>query len=181
MDSVILVDEQDNEVGSMEKLEAHRKGLLHRAFSVLLFNSKGEMLLQKRSANKYHSAGLWTNACCSHPRPGEQMEDAVRRRLLEEMGINIQAEYAYKFLYKVKLDDLTEYECDHVYVGEFDGEPSPNVNEVQSWKYANLTALKKDVLLNPDAYTYWFRLILDHPKINTLFPLRCVRKEALTG
>jgi isopentenyl-diphosphate delta-isomerase len=165
----------------MEKLEAHRKGLLHRAFSVLLFNSKGEMLLQKRSANKYHSAGLWTNACCSHPRPGERMEDAVRRRLKEEMGIEMQPEYAYKFLYKVTLGDLTENEFDHVFVGQFNGAPSPNANEVQNWKYENLIALKKDSLQKPEAYTYWFRLILDHPEFNALFPSVSTHKEALAG
>ena len=169
IESVILVDEHDNEVGSMEKMEAHRKGLLHRAFSVLLFNSKGEMLLQQRAANKYHSAGLWTNACCSHPRPGERMEEAVRRRLREEMGIDIKPEYAYKFLYRVNLEDLTEYEFDHVFVGHFNGAPLPNTKEVQSWKYENLTSLKEDIFRNPDAYTYWFRLILDHPQISALF------------
>src|SRR6186713_976701 len=123
MEHVILVDNDDNDLGSMEKMEAHRKGILHRAFSVLLFNSKGEMLLQKRAAHKYHSAGLWTNTCCSHPRPGEQMEEAVRRRLQEEMGIECQPDYAYKFLYKVKLNDLIEYEMDYVFVGEFNEGP----------------------------------------------------------
>jgi isopentenyl-diphosphate delta-isomerase len=165
---VILVDEKDNEVGLMEKMEVHRKGLLHRAFSVLLFNSKGEMLLQKRAANKYHSAGLWTNACCSHPRPGEKMDDAVRRRLKEEMGIDAQPTYAYKFLYKIKLQDVIEYEFDHVFVGQFDEEPLPNVNEVQDWKYENLASVKEDVLRNPEAYTYWFRVILNDSKISTL-------------
>lgn len=175
IESVILVDEQDNEIGSIEKLEAHRKGLLHRAFSVLLFNSKGEILLQKRSAQKYHSAGLWTNTCCSHPRPGERIEEAVRRRLQEEMGIDIQPEYAYKFLYKVRFEDLTEYEFDHVYVGQFNDEPNPNANEVQSWKYENLDLLKKDTLRNPETYTYWFRLILDHPRISDIFS--CIAYE----
>jgi len=171
MERVILVDEQDNEIGSMEKLEAHRKGLLHRAFSVLLFNSKGEMLLQKRAASKYHSAGLWTNTCCSHPRPGERMEEAVGRRLQEEMGIDSQPEYACKFLYKVKLNDLMEYELDHVFVGEFNEAPIPNESEVQSWKYENPALIKKDMLQHPEAYTYWFRLILDHPEISNRFSL----------
>src|SRR5689334_16412405 len=105
MEHVILVDEHDNEIGTMEKMEAHRKGVLHRAFSVILFNSKGEVLLQKRSSQKYHSAGLWTNTCCSHPRPTETMDKAVRRRLQEEMGIDAETEFAYKFQYRVKLQN----------------------------------------------------------------------------
>jgi isopentenyl-diphosphate delta-isomerase len=149
--------------------------MLHRAFSILLFNSKGEMLLQKRAAHKYHSAGLWTNACCSHPRPGEQMDDAVRRRLKEEMGIDAQPTYAYKFLYKVKLQDLTEYEFDHVFVGQFDEEPLPNPDEVQSWKYESLESIKKDMLQNTEAYTYWFRAIMNDSKISTLRP--CLTHE----
>lgn len=160
-----MVDEQDNEIGTMEKMEVHQKGLLNRAFSVLLFNSKGEILLQKRSAHKYHSAGLWTNTCCSHPKLGERMEEAVRRRLKEEMGIDVQPDYAYKFLYRVKLNDLTEYELDHVYVGQFNDEPVLNVNEVEGWKYDNPTLVKKDMIQNPEAYTYWFRLMLHHSEL----------------
>lgn len=171
MEHVILVDAHDNEVGSMEKMEAHRKGLLHRAFSVVLFNSKSELLLQKRSAHKYHSAGLWTNTCCSHPRAGERTEDAVRRRLKEEMGIDVQPDYAYKFLYKVKLNnDLTEHELDHVYVGQFDVDPVINTSEVESWKYASLSDIKRDSLENPEVYTYWFRLILHHAELAASIP-----------
>lgn len=171
MDHVILVDEHDNEIGSMEKMEAHLKGLLHRAFSVVLFNSKGEMLLQKRSAQKYHSAGLWTNTCCSHPRPGETMVAAVRRRLKEEMGIDTQPDYACKFLYKAKLDnDLTEHELDHVFVGQFNDAPLINVNEVEDWKYYSPLAIKKDIVRNPEAYTYWFRLMLDNPELAATIP-----------
>src|SRR6185436_4532771 len=111
MEYVILVDTDDNDLGTMEKVEAHRKGVLHRAFSVLLFNSKGEMLLQKRARQKYHSAGLWSNACCSHPRPGERMEVATRRKLRQEMGIDVPCEFAYKFIYEVPLENgLTEHE-----------------------------------------------------------------------
>lgn len=171
MEKVVLVDEQDNELGSMEKMEAHNKGVLHRAFSVLLFNSKGEVLLQKRSSNKYHSAGLWTNTCCSHPKPSEKMEDAVARRLKEEMGIEIQPEYAYKFLYKVKLDNnLVEHELDHVYVGLFNDEPIINSHEVENWKFVGLAEVKKDILQNPKAYTYWFRLIMNHPELEVSIP-----------
>src|SRR5690349_19964529 len=119
MEQVILVDEHDREIGLMEKMEAHRKGVLHRAFSVVLFNSKGEVLLQKRSKNKYHSAGLWTNACCSHPRPNEPLQVAVKRRLQEEMGIDVDPQYLYKFLYQVELqNNLIEHELDHVFIGK---------------------------------------------------------------
>ncbi len=171
MDKVVLVDEQDNELGSMEKMEAHQKGVLHRAFSVLLFNSKGEVLLQKRSSNKYHSAGLWTNTCCSHPKPNERIDVAVRRRLKEEMGIDIQPEYAYKFLYKATLDnDLIEHELDHVYLGLFDGNPVINSSEVENWKFISLLEIKEDIRQNPEAYTYWFRLIVNHPELEVAIP-----------
>jgi isopentenyl-diphosphate delta-isomerase len=171
MEKVVLVDEQDNELGSMEKMEAHRKGVLHRAFSVLLFNSKGEVLLQKRSSNKYHSAGLWTNTCCSHPKPTESIEVAVRRRLKEEMGIDIQPEFAYKFLYKVALEnDLIEHELDHVYIGIFDNEPIINSNEVENWRFASLGKIKEEIHQNPEAYTYWFRLIVNHPELEVSIP-----------
>jgi isopentenyl-diphosphate delta-isomerase len=166
MEHVILVDERDNEIGSMDKMEAHVKGALHRAFSVLLFNSKGEILLQKRSLHKYHSAGLWTNTCCSHPGPTETMEAAVRRRLREEMGIDLQPEYLFKFLYRVELpNNLVEHELDHVYIGLFNGEPMINIEEVENWKYVSIAAVKIDMLQNPEAYTYWFRAIIHHPKL----------------
>lgn len=163
MEHVILVDDQDNEIGTMEKIEAHRKGLLHRAFSVLLFNSKGEMLIQKRAMKKYHSAGLWTNACCSHPRPQEHIREASRRRLREEMGIDMQPEFVYKFVYKTTLEDeLIEHEYDHVFIGTFDGLPNANTEEVEAWKFIDLDTLRKDVWRNPERYSYWFRLILTH-------------------
>ena len=166
MEQVILVDELDHELGLMEKIEAHVKGSLHRAFSVLLFNSKGEILLQKRSSKKYHSAGLWTNTCCSHPKPGEPIEQAVKRRLLEEMGIRAHPVFAYKFLYKVELDnELTEHELDHVFIGEFDGVPVVDSSEVESWKYASMAEVRDDVKKNPENYTYWFHLILGHQEL----------------
>lgn len=165
---VILVDHNDVAIGTMEKMEAHRRGELHRAFSVLVFNSKGEILLQKRALHKYHSGGLWTNACCSHPQPGEKMEDAARRRLREEMGIDLQPEYAYKFIYKTDLDqNLVEHEYDHVYKATFNGEPSINKAEVDDWKFVDLAWLKTDVSRNPEAYTYWFKLILSHPALHS--------------
>lgn len=168
MEMVILVDHNDVAIGTMEKMEAHRRGELHRAFSVLVFNSKGEILLQKRALHKYHSGGLWTNACCSHPQPGEKMEDAARRRLREEMGIDLQPEYAYKFIYKTDLDqNLVEHEYDHVYKATFNGEPSINKAEVDDWKFVDLAWLKTDVSRNPEAYTYWFKLILSHPALHS--------------
>lgn len=171
MDQVILVDEQDNEIGAMEKMEAHRSGILHRAFSVVLFNSKGELLLQQRSKNKYHSANLWTNTCCSHPQPGESVALAAGRRLKEEMGIDLQPEFIYKFIYRANLDhNLVEHELDHVLIGQFEGKPNMNVREVQGWKFLSLARLKEDVKLHPERYTHWFKLILDHPEFNACFP-----------
>lgn len=159
---VILVDENDNPVGTMEKLEAHQKGKLHRAFSVLVYNSKGEMLLQKRAQEKYHSGGLWTNACCSHPLPGEKMEDATRRRLREEMGIDLNPKFSYSFIYKTPLDkNLIEHEFDHVYTATFDGEPLINRSEVEDWKFVTMNWLKTDIARNPDHYTFWFKMIVD--------------------
>jgi isopentenyl-diphosphate Delta-isomerase len=164
MEHVILVTADDKPIGTMEKIEAHKKGILHRAFSVLLFNSKGELLLQQRAKHKYHSAGLWTNTCCSHPLPGEEVENAARRRLMEEMGIDTRPTFAYKFIYRAQLEnDLLEHELDHVFFGTFDGEPQINPNEVAAWKYVDIASLKADVQLHPENYTYWFKLILKNP------------------
>lgn len=166
MEEVILVDKNDNTIGTMEKMEAHHRGLLHRAFSVLLFNSEGKVLLQKRSSNKYHSAGLWTNTCCSHPQPGEKIEDATRRRLMEEMGIDVKTEFAYKFIYKTELEaHLIEHEYDYVFIGTYNGEPLINPNEVEDWKYVDINWVRKDIGEHPDKYTYWFRLIVNNPNL----------------
>ena len=163
---VILVDTHDNAIGTMDKMEAHHRGVLHRAFSVLLFNSDGKILLQKRSGTKYHSAGLWTNTCCSHPRPGEKIEDAARRRLMEEMGIEAQTEFVYKFIYRTQLEDtLIEHEYDYVFIGIFDGEPLINKAEVEDWKYADMNWVRQDIIDNPENYTYWFKLIVAHPNL----------------
>jgi len=165
-DHVILVDTNDNAVGTMEKLQAHQEGVLHRAFSVLLFNSSGELLLQQRAFDKYHSGGLWTNTCCSHPLPGEDTIQASRRRLMEEMGIDMQPEFAYKFIYKTPLDqNLIEHELDHVFIGKFDGAPRINEREVADWKFTSMNWLREDVLKNPNNYTTWFRLILEHKNL----------------
>ncbi len=166
MEQVILVDENDIEIGTMEKMEAHQKGLLHRAFSVLIFNSKGEMLLQQRSVEKYHSGGLWTNACCSHPRPGESIEDAGKRKLYQEMGFTCNLNYSHKFIYRVEFDNqLTEHEWDHVLIGFYDEVPNINLNEAKSWKYESLQAIRSDAIQNPDKYTSWFKIILSHPEL----------------
>lgn len=161
MNQVVLVDEDDQPVGTMDKLEAHRKGLLHRAFSVVIFNSSGEMLLQKRSQKKYHSAGLWTNACCSHPLPDEETIDAARRRLKEELGIELVPDYSHKFIYRASLDNnLIEYEYDHVFIGKFDGAIMVNNDEIEDWKFMSMAALREDLVQNPRRYTYWFKLIM---------------------
>lgn len=163
MEEVILVDTKDNETGTMEKLMAHEKGLLHRAFSVLIFNTRGELLLQKRARNKYHSGALWSNTCCSHPRPGESTQEAAGRRLMEEMGLDIQPTFLYKFIYKTTLDNnLVEHEYDHVFTGFFDGEPTINPHEVEDWKYMDLLDLKDDMDNNPHQYTCWLHLIIQN-------------------
>ncbi|HLZ17027.1 MAG TPA: isopentenyl-diphosphate Delta-isomerase [Cyclobacteriaceae bacterium] len=164
MEHVILVDPQDNAIGTMEKMEAHRKGLLHRAFSVMVYHSNGDILLQKRARTKYHSGGLWTNACCSHPLPDETMDNATRRKLNQEMGIDLKTIFAYKFIYRTNLDHgLIEHECDHVFTGVFDGEPVVNRNEVEDWKFISPCQLLADVQMNPQNYTHWFKLILNQP------------------
>ncbi len=166
MEEVILVDEQDNVIGRMEKMEAHRRGVLHRAFSILVFNSKGELLLQRRSSKKYHSGGLWTNTCCSHPLPDEDMRSATRRKLMQEMGIEVETEFSHKFIYKTNLENqLIEHELDYVFVGRFDGEPVINPDEVEDWQFVDLDSLRHSVKKEPHSFTYWFRLILEHPEL----------------
>ena len=159
---VILVDPMDREIGTEEKLKAHRGGKLHRAFSVFVFNTSGELLLQKRSETKYHSGGLWTNTCCSHPRPGESHYCAARRRLNEEMGFDCELTGLFSFIYYAKLENnLFEHELDSVFVGRYDGQPVPNPDEVDDWKWMDVEKLKRDVGKNPGHYTYWFKLILN--------------------
>ncbi|MBN2610460.1 MAG: isopentenyl-diphosphate Delta-isomerase [Bacteroidales bacterium] len=159
---VILVDEKDRELGLMDKMEAHEKALLHRAISVFIFNSKGEWLLQRRDTNKYHSGGLWTNATCSHPLPGEPNHDAASRRLMEELGIQCGLSALFSFIYKEKLDNgLTEHELDHVFYGVTDQEPVADPREVMDWKYTGFDDLKKDMVQNPENYTVWFKKIAD--------------------
>jgi len=162
MEHIILVDENDSEVGTMEKMEAHRKGALHRAFSVVLFNTNGEMLLQKRASSKYHSAGLWSNACCSHPKPGEKIEDAAQRRLKEELGIDLMPKSLFKFIYRVAFPNgLFEHEYDHVLVATFNGNPIVNKAEVDEWKFVDYQELKQSIHERPKEFTHWFKIILE--------------------
>ena len=161
-EEVVLVDREDKEIGLMEKMEAHEKGLLHRAFSVFLFNSKGETLLQRRAASKYHSPGLWTNTCCSHPRKGEGLSAASLRKLDQELGIAADVQEIGSFIYKAEFDNgLTEHELDHVLVGWFDGESTPNPEEVDMVKWMSIEEVIDDTKANPDNYTAWFKIILD--------------------
>jgi len=158
-EKVILVDKKDNEVGTMEKQEAHVKGLLHRAFSVFIFNDKNELLLQRRAVNKYHSGGLWTNTCCSHPRQNEKTEDAAKRRLLEEMGMRSTLKKQFDFIYKAKLDNnLYEHELDHVFFGFTNDLPIINPEEVEEYTYKTLEDIGNEMKTTPDKYTEWFKI-----------------------
>jgi isopentenyl-diphosphate delta-isomerase len=166
MEEVILVDIEDNAIGQMEKLKAHEEGHLHRAFSILIFNNQGEILLQQRALSKYHSGGLWTNTCCSHPRPNEVALEAANRRLMEEMGFTTDLEFVFKFIYKAKLDhDLTEHEFDHVFTGTFNDTPKINLEEANDWKWMNMKSLSQDIQINPDHYTVWFKDIMKNQEL----------------
>ncbi|MBC8179815.1 isopentenyl-diphosphate Delta-isomerase [candidate division KSB1 bacterium] len=161
-ENVILVNETDVPIGTQEKIKAHEQANLHRAFSVFIFNSKGEMLLQQRAKDKYHSGGLWTNACCSHPRPGEETKDAAHRRLQEEMGFDCQLEKAFHFIYKTEFDHgLTEHELDHVFIGKYEDSITPNPDEVEDYKWINVENLKKEIKENPGIFTSWFKIAFD--------------------
>ncbi len=158
---LILVDENDKQLGKQEKLLVHQLGLLHRAFSVFVFNTKGELLLQQRADEKYHSPGIWTNTCCSHPNDGEELKDAVNRRLIQEMGMSCKTQFAFSFIYKVKFDNgLTENEYDHVFLGVTDDLPKPVKQEVKDWKYINLTSLQTEINQNPENYSEWMKICL---------------------
>lgn len=159
---VILVDTADRELGTMEKMEAHEKAALHRAFSVFIFNDRGELMLQQRAAHKYHSPLLWTNTCCSHQRKGESNIEAGKRRLREEMGFEVDLDEKFHFVYKAEFDNgLTEHELDHVMVGYYNGEPTINPEEVASWKWINMEVLQQDMQDHPQDYTAWFKIIFD--------------------
>lgn len=158
---VVLVNEQDEVLGTMEKMEAHRRALLHRAVSVFLVNGKGEWLLQRRNISKYHSGGLWTNTCCTHPLPGESYEEAARRRLKEEIGIECgPLKYVFRFIYRAELDhELTEHELDYIFITTSNDLPCVNPEEVEEWEYVPFPSLKDSITATPEAYTVWFRHI----------------------
>ena len=161
---VVLVDPDDREIGTADKLSVHRDGRLHRAVSVFLFDDAGRWLLQRRADGKYHSPGQWSNTACTHPRPGEAPADAAARRLLEEMGVTAELEPAFRFLYRAELtgaEPLVEHELDHVFVGRFHGEPVPHADEVSDWRWVEPSALRTDLAASPDAYTPWFRMLVD--------------------
>lgn len=161
---VILVDEADQPIGAMEKMEVHQKALLHRAFSIFIFNSQQELLLHKRADSKYHSAGLWTNTCCSHPKPGEETHAAANKRLFEEMGIQTSLHEAFQFTYKASLENgLTEHEYDHVFIGYFDGEVNADADEVSDYCYRSIEEIKESIAIEPSQYTEWFKIAL--PKL----------------
>ena len=162
MEHVILVDQFDLEIGTMEKLEAHQKGLLHRAFSILLFNSQGELMLQRRSINKYHSPGLWTNTCCSHPRPNENPLSAAMRRLQEEMGLRSNLKEIFHFTYKAELEDgLIEHEIDHVFIVITDETPHLNLNDAMGFKWQSRSGILEDLQQQPEQYTAWFQILIN--------------------
>jgi isopentenyl-diphosphate delta-isomerase len=160
MEYVITVDEADRPTGTEEKLAAHQKGILHRAFSIFLFNDQGEMLLQQRALDKYHSGGLWTNACCSHPAPGEETMNAAHRRLNEEMGFDCDLKFWKTFQYHAAVNnELTEHEIDHLYTGTYNGVIIPTPQEVYAYRYASLADIKKWMDDRPETFTAWFRMI----------------------
>ncbi|MBT6252697.1 MAG: isopentenyl-diphosphate Delta-isomerase [Flavobacteriaceae bacterium] len=170
-EQVVLVDEKDNPIGLMPKMEAHERAVLHRAFSVFILNGKGELMLQQRANHKYHSPGLWTNTCCSHQRDGESNIDAGQRRLHEEMGFTTELTELTSFIYKASFDNgLTEHEFDHIMLGRYEDNPVINPDEVAAWKWMPLAEVKKDVEANPKNYTVWFVIIFakfyDHLNIN---------------
>jgi len=161
-EKVILVNENDEQIGLMPKLEAHEKAVLHRAFSVFILNRKGELMLQQRAAHKYHSPLLWTNTCCSHQRDGETNLEAGNRRLIEEMGFDCELKEIFSFIYKAPFDNgLTEHELDHVMIGEYENDPKLNKEEVHSFKWMTLEAVKNDMELHPEIYTEWFKIIFE--------------------
>jgi isopentenyl-diphosphate delta-isomerase len=159
---VILVDKNDNLLGTAEKMDAHKNPKLHRAFSIFIINSKGALLIQKRAENKYHCPGMWANSCCSHPRPGESLENATHRRLQEEMGFDTELVKIFSFIYKAEFDNgLTEEEYDHIFVGKWDGTPKINLKEVADYKWISGDILKEDIKKNPEIYTAWFKIALE--------------------
>lgn len=175
--NVILVDEYDNEIGVYEKLKAHEEGRLHRAFSIFVFNSRGELLLQRRAIEKYHSGGLWTNTVCSHPHPGEDIIESAKARLMEEMGFRTEVHELFSFLYKSDYENgLTEHEFDHVFIGYYNDAPAPVAEEVMDYKWIILPDLVEDMRDKPDEYTSWFKLILENNEF-----LETIKNQVVAG
>ena len=169
---VILVDEKDNPLGIMEKIEAHEKAKLHRAFSVFIYNSKNELMLQQRALTKYHTPGLWTNTCCSHQKLEESNIEAGKRRLQEEMGFSTELKETISFIYKAPFENgLTEHEFDYILVGEYQNDPQPNPDEVHDWKWMSLDNIENDIKKNPSLYTEWFKIIFEKHKSEMVKPL----------
>lgn len=161
-ENVILVNEKDEPIGLMPKMEAHEKAVLHRAFSVFVLNSQNEIMLQQRAHHKYHSPLLWTNTCCSHQREGETNIQAGSRRLFEEMGFKTDLKELFHFIYKAPFDNgLTEHELDHVMIGYYNDAPNINAEEVEDWKWMPIEAVKTDIQNHPELYTIWFKIIFD--------------------
>ncbi|NQU98229.1 isopentenyl-diphosphate Delta-isomerase [Candidatus Woesearchaeota archaeon] len=171
MEEVILVDENDNQIGTEEKLQAHKDGKLHRCFSIFVFNSKGELMIQQRALDKYHCGGIWANICCSHPRPKEDLKDAVHRRIMEEMGFDCELKEIFTFTYKAEFDNgLTEHEFDHVFFGICDKEPEPNPKEVADYRWISVADLQKEFVEKPEIYAPWLKialkiLLVKHPDL----------------
>jgi isopentenyl-diphosphate delta-isomerase len=169
MEEVILVDVNDSPMGVMEKMEAHQLGKLHRAFSIFVFNEKKELLLQQRAASKYHSGGLWTNTCCSHPRPQEKLSDAIHRRLQEEMGFDCELKHIFSFIYNAELDnDLIEHEYDHVFFGQTKRLPVLNPKEVMNYKFMSIEDIERDIETYPKQYTEWFKIAMKKISVKTV-------------
>ncbi len=169
MERVVLVDENNNEIGIEEKMRAHAEGKLHRAFSIFIFDSDEKLLLQKRAQTKYHSGGLWSNTACGHPRPGESITEAARRRLRDEMNFDCEIQEVFSFIYREQFENtLIEHEYDHVFKGQFNGEPVPNAQEVEEYRWISLGELRKDLQRNPDAYTAWLKIAMSQTNLQEL-------------
>jgi isopentenyl-diphosphate delta-isomerase len=161
IEKVVLVDKNNRKIGVEEKIKAHKEGKLHRAFSIFVFNSKRELMLQQRAKIKYHSGGLWTNTVCSHPKPNENYQQAVHRRLKEEMGFNCKLKKLFCFIYCVRFQNgLIENEYDCIFIGNFNGKPKPNPKEVMDYKWVSIKKLKEDIIKNPNRYTAWLKIAL---------------------
>jgi len=166
---ILIVDDQDRETGYMEKMEVHKKGVLHRAFSVMIFNNEGEVLLQKRAKKKYHSPGLWSNSCCSHQREGETLKEAVSRRIQEELGIACDCKDEFKFKYRIEFDNgLIEHEIDHVFIGQYNGNVFPNEEEVEEICWITLDKLNKEMSEHPEDFSYWFKILMRQPEMQLI-------------